>query len=98
MTASRPAKTVALLLTACVLLACAQDRFPLHFIVFKQISSHIPHEGNVEQLFSRSGYLFDPNMDPDYLATLTTVGKNKAAFQPTWQQILNKYLSKFGKE
>ena len=43
-----------------MLLACAQDRFPLHFIVFKQVSSHIPHEGNVEQLFSRSGYLSDP--------------------------------------
>ena len=31
-----------------------RDRFPLHFIVFKQVSSHIPHEANVEQYFSRA--------------------------------------------
>ena len=24
-------------------------RFPLHYIVFTQVSSHIPHEANVEQ-------------------------------------------------
>ena len=29
-------------------------RFPLHFIVFKQVSSHIAHEANVEQYFSRA--------------------------------------------
>ena len=33
--------------------------FPLHFIVFKQTASHLPHEVNSlsEQLFSRSGAL-----------------------------------------
>ena len=29
-------------------------RFPLHFIVFEQVSSHIAHEANVEQYFSRA--------------------------------------------
>ena len=29
-----------------------KDRFPLHYIVFKQCASHIPHEANAEQLFS----------------------------------------------
>ena len=29
-------------------------RFPLHYIVFKMTASHLPHEANVEQLFSRS--------------------------------------------
>ena len=40
--------------------------FPLHYIVFKQTASHLPHEGNSEQLFSRSGALSDDNgkMDP----------------------------------
>ena len=28
-------------------------RFPLHYIVFKQVSSHLPHEANVEEYFSR---------------------------------------------
>jgi hypothetical protein len=31
-----------------------RKRFPLHFIVFKQVSSHIAHEANVEQYFSRA--------------------------------------------
>ena len=85
-----------------------RDQFPLHFIVFKQVSSHIPHEANVEQYFSRAvsarasrtahpcrrvshsrcgisscslppcgvqGLLSDPNMDPEYLAMLVTVGR-----------------------
>ena len=40
--------------------------FPLHYTVFKQTAAHIPHEGNSEQLFSRSGALSDSNgkMDP----------------------------------
>jgi hypothetical protein len=36
-------------------------RFPLHSIVFKQVSSHLPHEANVEQYFSRAGAISDPN-------------------------------------
>ena len=31
-----------------------RDRFPLHMVVFKQVSSHIPHEANIEQYFSRA--------------------------------------------
>ncbi len=30
-----------------------RHRFPLHFIVFKQTASHIPHEANVEQVGCR---------------------------------------------
>ena len=30
-----------------------RDRFPLHFIVFKQTAAHLPHEANVEQRSSR---------------------------------------------
>ena len=36
--------------------------FPLHLIVFRQAASHIPHEANVEQVFSRAGSLSDPSM------------------------------------
>ena len=38
-----------------------RHRFPLHFIVFKQMACHLPHEANVEQYFSRAGNLSDPN-------------------------------------
>ena len=40
-----------------------RHRFPLHYVVFKQTASHLPHEANVEQVFSRAGRLSDPNMN-----------------------------------
>jgi hypothetical protein len=40
--------------------------FPLHFMVLKQTAVHLPHEANVEQIFSRAGLLTDPNIDQDY--------------------------------
>ena len=42
-----------------------RERFPLHFIVFKQVASHLSHEANVEQVFSRAGNLAEVHMDPD---------------------------------
>ena len=72
-----------------------KHKFPLHFIVFKQTASHIPHEANIEQIFSRSGNLSDPNMDPHFLALLTKIGKNKAAYKPSHKEILAKYYAKF---
>ena len=40
-----------------------RERFPLHYIVFKQTACHLAHEANVEQVFSRAGNLSDPNID-----------------------------------
>ena len=51
-----------------------RQAFPLHYIVFRQTACHLPHEANVEQIFSRAGLLSDPNLDPDYLAVLVKVG------------------------
>ena len=31
-----------------------RERFPLHFIVFKQTACHLSHEANVEQVSSRA--------------------------------------------
>eukprot|EP00966_Prymnesium_polylepis_P291719 6737728-Prymnesium_polylepis.1 len=55
-----------------------RDSCALHYTVFKQYASHLPHEANVEQLFLRSGNICfpmfsDPNMDPGFLATLTSI-------------------------
>ena len=44
-----------------------REAFPLHYIVFKQTASHLPHEANVEQIFSRAGLLADPNLEPAHL-------------------------------
>ena len=55
-------------------------RFPLHYLIFKQTASHLPHEANVEQAFSRAGRLADPNLDPNYLGKMVMVGMNKDNF------------------
>ena len=59
-----------------------RNSFPLHYIAFKQTASHIPHEGNSEQLFSRSGALSDDNgkMDPARLAVWTSIGVNYSIY------------------
>ena len=41
-----------------------RERFPLHSFVFKQVASHLAHEANVEQVFSRAGGLSDAHIDP----------------------------------
>ena len=41
-----------------------RDKFPLHFIVFKQAACHLPHKANVEQILSRAKLLSDPNLGP----------------------------------
>jgi len=49
--------------------------FPLHLLVFivqadrKPLAANLPHEANVEQVFSRAGRISDPNMNPAYLGT-----------------------------
>ena len=35
--------------------------FPLHYTVFRQVSSHLAHEANTEQLFSLAGGLSEDN-------------------------------------
>ena len=76
-----------------------RNSFPLHYIAFKQTASHISHEGNSEQLFSRSGALSDDNgkMDPARLAVWTSIGVNYSIYKPTAEQILERYLLIFSK-
>ena len=71
--------------------------FPLHFFVFKQTASHLPHEANVEQIFSLGGRLSDPNMNPAYLASLVFIGSNQKAYMPSTKDIWQRYLRKFTK-
>ena len=71
--------------------------FPLHYFVFRQTASHLPHEGDVEQIFSLGGRLSDPNMNPAYLATLVFVGSNIKVYMPPKLDIWQRYLRKFSK-
>jgi hypothetical protein len=81
------------------LMYAVRKDFPLHYIVFKQVSSHLSHEGNTEQLFSRAGQLSDENgrMHPVRLSIWTSIGVNYAAYQPDTNAILARYLAKFSK-
>ena len=72
--------------------------FPLHYFVFKQTASHLPHEGNVEQVFSLGGRLSSPSMNPAYLATLVFVGSNRKVYMPPKKDIWQRYLRKFTKQ
>jgi hypothetical protein len=76
-----------------------RNSFPLHFVVFKQTASHLPHEANSEQLFSRSGALSDDNgkMSPFRLAVWTSIGVNYSTYKPADKQILERYMLKFSK-
>ena len=75
-----------------------RKQYPLHFFVFKQTASHLPHEGNVEQIFSLGGRISDPNMNPGYLATLVFIGSNAKVYMPDKHAIYQRYLRKFTKQ
>ena len=76
-----------------------RKEFPLHYFVFRQTASHLPHEGNVEQIFSLGGRLSDPNMNPAYLATLVLVGSNQnKVYMPLKNDIFQRYVRKFSKQ
>ena len=72
-----------------------RERFPLHLVVFKQTACDLPHEANVENLFSRAGLLSDPNMEPHYLGMLTSIVAGKAVCNPPYEKIKAKYFEKF---
>ena len=57
----------------------------------------MPHEGNTEQTFSLSGRIADPNMDPAYLGSLTSIASNMTVYKPHWKAILKLYRSKYTK-
>ena len=71
-----------------------RDEFPVQFTVFKQCSSHLYHEANVEQIFS----LADPNLDPHRLPTLVRIHFNKKTFMPSKQAIREQNLRKYRKD
>ncbi|KAL1500141.1 hypothetical protein AB1Y20_012824 [Prymnesium parvum] len=73
-----------------------RHKFPIHFIVFKQTACHLPHEAFVEQVFSTAGFLSEQTqLDPEYLANLVMISRNKDAFKPTCDQVKEKYYQLF---
>ena len=68
---------------------------PFTFFVFKQVASHLAHEANVEQVFSRAGGLSDPHIDPIFLSALVMASVNKKAYCPSVNAIRDKYYELF---
>jgi len=80
-------------------LMCEQrDSFPLHFKVFQQCSSHLPHEGNCESDFSLGGRISDPNMRASQLANFTYITANRGWYEPTAEEIYDEYCRLFRKK
>lgn len=69
-----------------------RERFPLHYAVFRRTASHLPHEGNVEQVFSRAGFLADSASGTEYFSNLVMCGMNKKAWKPTHAAVEKKYF------
>ena len=76
-----------------------RDSFPLHFVVFKQTAVHIPHEANVEQVFSTSRILSSAHTDPHHLARLNMIARNMSVYKPPVAKLLSRYMyyQKFSK-
>ena len=64
-----------------------------------QVSCHLAHEANTEQLFSCAGNLSDPNgkMDPFTLGVWTSVACNMKIYKPTVEDIVAHYLDRVKK-
>ena len=67
------------------------------FFITTERKAYLPHEGNVEQIFSLGGRLSDPNIDPAYLARLVFIGANEKVYMPPVKDIWQRYLKKFSK-
>ena len=63
----------------------------------KQTAVHIPHEANVEQVFSTAGLLSNVLLDPGFLADLVMISRNKKVYKPEVKKLLSKYFQKYSK-
>ena len=81
------------------LIFSVREELPLHTLLFKQVSSHLAHEGNAEETFSLSGKLSNDNThtQPGFLATLVRINKNRSRCDPSASDILKGYKKKYGK-
>ena len=73
--------------------------FPLHFRVFKQVSSHMCHEGNTVAIPSASSRWRATcpmtKMSPENLAIWTSVGANTGIYTPSVDQVMKRYFKLF---
>jgi hypothetical protein len=70
-------------------------KVPLHYFVFREVSAHLCHEGNSEQLFSISKGLADPNTNPSFLRVMTKICANKKIYKPSHKRVWDRYQEKY---
>ena len=77
-----------------------RKEYPVHFTLFKRLAVHLAHEANAETTFSLSGSLSNSNKHtgPDFLSTCVRINKNKKIYNPSRDEVLKAYRSKFGKD
>ena len=77
------------------LMSRLKKKFPLHHTVFRQSSSHLSHEGNVERVFSGAKARADAEMRSSMLRLITKTGVNKERYKPTVAAIWSRYQEKY---
>lgn len=85
------------LVNECALMWEMRNRFPLHFILFKQLGGHLPHEANTESTFSMAGNLTDTSITPSHLARLVYIRKNMEVYKVQPEEIYKIYLNNYSK-
>ena len=83
------------LLDEFALMSRLKKKFPLHYTVFRQSSSHLSHEGNVERVFSGAKTRADAKMRSSMLRLVTKTGANKNRYKPTVAAIWSRYQEKY---
>jgi hypothetical protein len=74
------------------LMSRLKKKFPLHHTVFRQSSSHLSHEGNVERVFSGAKARADAEMRS---SLITKTGVNKGRYKPNVAAIWSRYQEKY---
>ena len=72
-----------------------KKKFPLHYTVFRQSSSHLGHEGNVERVFSGAKTRADAKMRSSMLRLVTKTGGRKNRYKLTVVAIWSRYQEKY---
>ena len=76
------------------LMSRLKKKFPLHHTVFRQSSSHLSHEGNVERVFSGAKARADAEMRSSMLRLITKTGV-KERYKQTVAAIWSRYQEKY---
>jgi hypothetical protein len=79
------------------LMSDQKSKFPIHCVVFERTAPHLASEADCETFFALTKGISDPNMFPSMLRALSKISANVKILKPGWEQILERYYEKFGR-